>query len=53
MQKGEEGLGSFAGRATDLAGTSERLDELVEPLAVAVQLVLAINSAGDQAGLQE
>ena len=53
VQKGEEGLGSFAGRATDLAGTSERLDEPVEPLAVAVQLVLAINSAGDQAGLQE
>ena len=53
VQEREHGLRPFAGRAADLAGSPQRFDELVEPLAVTLQLVVAIDAAGDQPGLQQ
>ena len=53
VQEGEHGLRPFAGGAADLARTAQRFDERVEPLAVAAQLVAAIDPAGDQSGLQQ
>ena len=53
VQEREHGLGLLAGRAADLAGPAQGFDERVEPLAVTAQLVVAIDPAGDQSGLQQ
>ena len=53
VQEREHGLGPFARSAVDLAGAAQGFDERVEPLAITTQLVVAIDAAGDQSGLQQ